>query len=513
MAFPAELYSETGMVCRSRCVEMQHDAWKGSMTGRHGALDGTLLRDAIFEAAPHGYLILDPDFTIVDVNRQYLELTRTRRDDLIGVAMFDAFPDNPEDPTADGVRNLRLSLETVLATGQPHAMAVQKYDILVRGPEGGFEERYWKPLNTPVLDAGKVVALIHHVTDVTEETIFRRDQAIRLRSAQRLDDLAFWEYDPRIETVLVSRGFARMLGLPEREGTLPAIDCMDRIHPDDRAYVLDSFDRLMDAPDHTAVAFTHRLLLPDGTIRWLSSQGELVRDHRAAPPRFVVVSIDITGAKQREDQLSEALEERDRVLAQKEALLAEVNHRIKNSLQLVASILNMDVHRAGQGEVRARLERAAARVGAVTSVHEMLYRSNKITAVAFGSYLCELCENLAAGYAGTAGAAIHCEAAEVDLSADKAIPFALIVNELVSNAIRHGLAGVPGGIVTVVTRLEGGDLVLDVADNGTGKDDDAGQGLGTRIIGGLVGQLGASMSTGDGGPGHRVMIRAPLRTE
>ncbi|EAQ02293.1 putative magnesium or manganese-dependent protein phosphatase [Pseudooceanicola batsensis HTCC2597] len=476
-------------------------------------LEAWQLRDAVFEAAPHCYLVLNAELTIIDVNQQYLDLTRTRREDLVDVPMFDAFPDNPADPTADGVRNLRLSLETARATGRPHAMAVQKYDIPLRGPEGGFEERYWKPLNTPVLREGEVVALIHHVIDVTEETIFRRDQAIRLRSAQRLDDLAFWEYDPRTETTVVSRAFATMLGLPEREGTMPARECFTRIDADDRADVQGVFDQVMDAPDHTTIAFTHRLVLPDGKARWLSSHGELVRDHRNALPRFVVVSMDITGSKQREEKLAEALDERDGLLAQKEALLAEVNHRIKNSLQLVSSILNTDAHRSGEGEVRERLERAAARVQAVTSVHEMLYRSNEVTTVSFGEYLHRLCANLASGDAGTAGLDILCEPTEVKLPADKAIPLALIVNELTTNAVKHGLAGASAGVIKVATRLEDDELVLEVTDNGTGKVEGAQRGMGTRIIDGLVKQLAASMSTGPAEPGYRVVIRVPLKTK
>jgi two-component sensor histidine kinase len=304
-----------------------------------------------------------------------------------------------------------------------------------------------------------------------------------------------------------------MLGLPEQESTLPAQNWFDRIHTDDRDGVHRAFHVVMDAPEHTTVAFTHRLVLPDGTTRWLSSHGELVRDHRDAPPRFVVVSLDITISKQREEKLSEALEERDRLLTQKEALLAEVNHRIKNSLQLVASILNTDAHRACHGEVRARLKRAAARIRAVTSVHEMLYRSDEVTSVAFGSYLRELCENFAAGDLGTAGAEILCEAAEVQLPADRAIPFALIVNELVSNALQHAFAGISNGVIKVATRVEGSDLVLEVADNGNGKDEDTEHGMGTRIIGGLVGQLDASMTTSDGEPGHRVIIRMPVEPE
>lgn len=474
-------------------------------------LEPGVLREAIFEAAPHGYLILDPDLNIIDVNRQYLDLTSARREGLVGLPLFEAFPDNPDDPNADGVRNLRASLEKVLATGRPNAMPVQKYDIPVRGTPGGFEERHWKPLNTPILRDGKVVALIHHVRDVTEEVLFRRNQAIRLRAAQRLNDLAFWEYDPGTETIYASRGFAALLGLPDQEGTLPARDFFDLVHPDDQAELLDAFQRHMDAAANTVVSVANRLIRQDGSTTWLSSHGELVRDHRDALARFVVVSLDITAAKQREETLAKTLEERDRLLAQKETLLGEVNHRIKNSLQLVASILSTDARRAGEGEVRERLQGAAGRVRAVTSVHEMLYRSNKVTTVSFGAYLRELCANLASGDAGTAGVEVQCDAADVNLPADMAIPLALIVNELTTNAIKHGLADVPDGTIRVATRLDDGTLVLDVADNGSGKDGDAEPGLGTRIVDGLVAQLDASMTTTHPEPGHRVVIHVPLR--
>lgn len=476
-------------------------------------LGAEVLRSAIFEAAPHGYLILDTAYNIVDVNQQYLDLTNARREDLVGLGLFEAFPDNPDDPTADGTHNLRTSLETALSTGRPHAMAVQKYDIPLREPGGGFEERYWKPLNTPVLRQGQVVALIHHVQDVTAETLCRRDEAIRMRSAQRLNDLAFWEYDPSTETIYISRPFAHLLGLDPREGTLPARDCFAMLHAEDRAAVRAVFEDAMHAPEHTNLSFTHRLVQGDGKTRWLSSQGELVRDHRDALPRFVVVSLDITASKEREEELAQTLEERDRLLAQKEALLAEVNHRIKNSLQLVVSILKTDARRAGEGEVRERLAGAAERVRAVTAVHEMLYRSNRVMSVAFGDYLRQLCENLTAGDAGTAGVKLQCQTTDVDLPADKAIPLALIVNELATNSIKHGLAGVPNGRIEIATSLEGDCLVMEVVDNGAGKAEAAEQGLGTRLIEGLVGQLGASMDTGPAEPGYRVTIRVPLHLE
>ncbi|MEU6282781.1 SpoIIE family protein phosphatase [Streptomyces sp. NPDC047028] len=123
---------------------------------------------ALFAATPSPYLVLGPDLVIVDVNRAYLEATARTREDLVGRHVFQAFPDNPGDPDADGVRNLSASLHRVLTTGRPDTMALQKYDIPVMSRPGTFEERWWSPVNTPVPGvAGEVAWIIHRVEDVT----------------------------------------------------------------------------------------------------------------------------------------------------------------------------------------------------------------------------------------------------------------------------------------------------------------------------------------------------------
>lgn len=125
---------------------------------------------ALLEGAPDLYLILNPQLVIVGVSDAYARATLTRREEIVGRGMFDVFPDNPDDPAAEGVHNLHASLQRVLNTGKPDAMPVQKYDI--RKPEaegGGFEARFWSPLNTPVAgNDGTVAYIIHKVEDVTE---------------------------------------------------------------------------------------------------------------------------------------------------------------------------------------------------------------------------------------------------------------------------------------------------------------------------------------------------------
>ncbi|MEU5291933.1 hybrid sensor histidine kinase/response regulator [Streptomyces umbrinus] len=136
----------------------------------------------LFDSTLSPLLVLAPDFTIVEVNRAYLTATGTQRT-IVGSPIFDVFPDNPEDPSADGVTNLRRSLETVVGTGRTDTMALQRYDIPT-GDEGGFAERYWSPVNTPVLDADdRVTHIIHRVEDVTEFVRLRRAGHERERAA------------------------------------------------------------------------------------------------------------------------------------------------------------------------------------------------------------------------------------------------------------------------------------------------------------------------------------------
>ncbi|GAA3030789.1 PP2C family protein-serine/threonine phosphatase [Streptomyces glomeratus] len=123
---------------------------------------------ALFAATPSPYLVLAPDLVIAEVNQAYLDATRRTRDDLIGQHIFEAFPDNPADPEADGVRNLNASLHRVLVSREPDTMALQKYDIPIVGRPGAFEERWWSPVNTPIQGPdGSVAWIIHRVEDVT----------------------------------------------------------------------------------------------------------------------------------------------------------------------------------------------------------------------------------------------------------------------------------------------------------------------------------------------------------
>ncbi len=124
---------------------------------------------AVFRDLPIPVLLLTPEFVIEDMNRAYLAVAGRTREELLGRNVFDAFPDNPEDPGATGVRELSASLGRVLATGQPDALSMQKYDVEVPGKPGVFAPRYWCPVHAPVLGPdGDVVLIVQCVEEITE---------------------------------------------------------------------------------------------------------------------------------------------------------------------------------------------------------------------------------------------------------------------------------------------------------------------------------------------------------
>jgi PAS domain S-box-containing protein len=170
----------------------------------------------LFQSVPGLFLLLKPDahFTIVGASDAYLRATLTERDAIVGRLLFEVFPDNPEEEDPTGVANLRASLGRVLATKAADTMEIQKYDI--RRPAklgGGFEERYWSPMNTPVLSAdGEVALIIHRVEDATRT----RSELLATDILESITE-GFFGLDTQWRFTYVNREGERILGLPRSE--------------------------------------------------------------------------------------------------------------------------------------------------------------------------------------------------------------------------------------------------------------------------------------------------------
>lgn len=113
-------------------------------------------------------LLLDPTLRIRGVNSAYERATLRPRDELVGELLFEAFPDNPDDPEACGTHNLGASLETVMRTGRSHDMWVQRYDVADPAQSGKFVPKVWGPRNSPVYDHGELVGIVHQVEELTD---------------------------------------------------------------------------------------------------------------------------------------------------------------------------------------------------------------------------------------------------------------------------------------------------------------------------------------------------------
>ncbi|UED86776.1 PP2C family protein-serine/threonine phosphatase [Streptomyces profundus] len=134
---------------------------------------------AVYQAYPAAVALLSPDLMYVDANDAYLKVAGRPREQVVGHYVFEAFPDNPEDARASGMRNLKLSLERVAATGERDAMAIQRYDVQFEDRPGTWSERYWSIVNMPVPGPdGSVALLLHRVEEVTELIRARYDTGL-----------------------------------------------------------------------------------------------------------------------------------------------------------------------------------------------------------------------------------------------------------------------------------------------------------------------------------------------
>lgn len=143
----------------------------GKGSGEDGLCRGDrrLFRDMI-EDTPQSFMVIDPrpGLHIIDVNDAFAGATLTPRRRAAGERLFDVFPDNPDDPEADGVCNLYESIQRAAQTGRSHAMAVQRYDVQDRA--GGFVQKLWQPVNIPIFDeTGRLAFVLHQSVDVTPQ--------------------------------------------------------------------------------------------------------------------------------------------------------------------------------------------------------------------------------------------------------------------------------------------------------------------------------------------------------
>ena len=198
-------------------------------------------------------------------------------------------------------------------------------------------------------------------------------------------------------------------------------------------------------------------------------------------------------------------------LAAKTMLVHEVDHRVKNNLQMIASLLGMQARTIKDPVARATMDSMLNRVEALGTVHRRLYQSRDVERFDVAAFAQDLADDLVRG-SGRTDVRLHLDLETVDVPVEKAPPVALMLNELITNALKHAFAGERAGMLTVSVRPDGHYVSIRIIDDGHGMPErpTPSGSFGKRLIESLARQLAASIAWHPADPGTRVELRLPL---
>ena len=380
---------------------------------------------------------------------------------------------------------------------------------LVRGRPFRFDARIEQPDAAPrilryevtamVDTAGAVSQLIGTCADLTEQ---RKTESLRVRLATIVetssDAIVSETFREGIDTW--NRGAERLYGYSAEEMIGQPLDLLvpeelreereqllERVREGERLRSIETVRRRKDGSRFDAWVSMAPLLDATGRIVGVSS-----------------ISRDISDRKAIETAMQSSLQEKD-------VLLREIHHRVKNNLQVIASLLHLQSARMASEEVRRAFDESNERIQSMALVHQLLYKSRLLASIDFASYLTSLVDRLAQSF-GVARDRIEfrVSAPDIHLDIDTAIPCGLIVNELVTNALKHAFPGEGRGRVDVSLHRAGDErLVLTVEDDGIGlppaTTPETAHSLGLQIVATLAEQLHGEVDlTCEGGTRTRI---------
>ena len=338
----------------------------------------------------------------------------------------------------------------------------------------------------------QIHCIIHDITNRKRAEEKLLESTWRLQLATTAAKLGVWDWEVVTNTLVWDERMYEIYGIPFDPGVANFETWRQCLHPDDVARAIeDSNDSLQGKQEYDS---QFRIVRPDGELRTIKGNGIVIRDEAGKPLRQIGLNRDITEQRRAEYALRDSL-------AEKVALLKEVHHRVKNNLQIISSLINLQARQAQDPSTRDALRDTQGRIRAMALLHETLYRQGNVARVDCAIYLGHLFTHMRQSF-GTASNRIHIESrvAPVELDIDQAIPCGLIVNELVANAFKHAFPGERVGKIEIVMHREvNGRVVLKVADDGVGlpaelNPEDTGT-LGMQLILGLAKQIGATMET------------------
>jgi len=351
--------------------------------------------------------------------------------------------------------------------------------------------KFWANVAIAALrdETGNLKGFSQVVCDLTErkqsEESLRQNEE-RLKLALSAAQIGAWDWNIVTNQVTWSENQELLFGLTPGsfKGTYEAF--IDRVHPEDRQLFTKVTPRAIEETRICDREF--RITCLDGSIRWLAGKGRIIYDETGSAVRMLGININITAQKQAAEQIKASLRE-------KEVLLTELHHRVKNNLQIISSFLNLQSGYVEDAKTLEILKAAENRVISMALVREQLYLSQNLTQIDSASYIKQLASNLFGSYN------INTDAIKLKINVDKillvvntAITCGLIINELISNALKYAfIEGAAGEIRINFQSSERGKLILVVSDNGIGLPENfemqKTESLGLQIVQGLTNQL------------------------
>jgi two-component sensor histidine kinase len=264
-----------------------------------------------------------------------------------------------------------------------------------------------------------------------------------------------------------------------------------KVHPDDKNEmddVVDSYDEINSSNFPPTVEF--RLKSKDGNWIWVSNARTLVKDEDGNPEAIVGTVRDISTRKKQDQQLKKSL-------AEKEVLLQEIHHRVKNNLAIISSLLELQKENISE-EMQELLSSSQSRIKSIAKVHEKLYKSTTLSDIPLDTYIEELAEEIKKAYTSKEKEIeLSMDVSSINVDINDAIPIGLILNELINNAFKHAFKDREEGVIKISLQKKADDMELVVANNGNKMADDfdieKSDSLGMTLIKVLIQKINGSL--------------------
>ena len=420
-----------------------------------------------------------PDGTLTFVNEAACRFVGKTREQMLGESLFADMPEEDRQAVRDGLRLLGPKNPVVIMTNR----------VLT----GDGQVRWVQWTDRAVFDDHGMITEVQSVgRDVTLQRLAQeqlREAEAKYRSLVETSPDMITMTDVQGNVMLCNQQAARLHGFGSAE-EMVGIAAINLIAPEDHQRAAQNLERTLAEGSIHNVEYS--FLRKDGSEFPAELSASVIRDAEGAPVAFIGVTRDITEHKQAQERLEASLQEKD-------LLLREVHHRVKNNLQIISSLLYLQSLRARKGDdVRGILQDSRMQVQSMALVHEKLYGAQDLARVDFGEYVRGLTDSLVQSHGASAGhIAIDVAIGDEQLTVDQALPCGLIVNELVANALRHAFPDGQQGKIAIRLAHSNGNYVLRVDDDGTGLPPDfdsvTTESLGMQLVKTLVEQLDGTL--------------------